>query len=170
MNWIDSIVPWTITKQNKLFDYSRILLGVFIVYMGVFLALNMHELIHPLNMILGEPISDSEEIFTQNLFKLQEISQNVMVIVFMFLSIYIIISHIIGGLFLALGLFTRWVCLIQLPILLGATFLVNFPKGFTSPDNAIELITSVVILIGLLYFLVQGGSSKSLHELKRRIT
>src|ERR1035437_2307466 len=40
--------------------------------------------------------------------------------------------NLLGGLFIAVGLFTRWASLVQLPILLGAVFFVNIRTGGTA--------------------------------------
>ena len=140
MNWLDSLEPWAEPKRNKWFDYLRILLGLFIIYKGI--------------------------TFTQNIPELQEMTVNVMLAAF--LSSYVTTAHLIGGALLVLGLFTRWMCLIQIPILLGAVFLVNFPKGFLSMAGNIELGTSIIVLTGLVLFFVMGAGSSSIDELRRR--
>ncbi len=142
MNWLDSLEPWAEPKRNKWFDYLRILLGLFIIYKGITFTLNIPEL--------------------------QEMTETVNVMLAAFLSSYVTTAHLIGGALLVLGLFTRWMCLIQIPILLGAVFLVNFPKGFLSMAGNIELGTSIIVLTGLVFFFVMGAGSSSIDELRRR--
>lgn len=167
MNWIDSVVPWTAPKHNKWFDNLRILLGVFIFYKGVTLTQNSGELFNSLNVLLGDFTVSSGESLAQNNPYLLEISGSINFI-FAFLYIYLITAHLIGGASIILGLFTRWMCLIQLPILLIAVFLVNFPKGFVSMANSIELGFSIIILIGLAYYFVMGAGENSLDAVRRR--
>ncbi len=142
MNWLDSIEPWAEPKRTKWFDYLRIVLGIFIIYKGV--------------------------TFTQNITALQEMSETVNVMLAAFLSTYVTTAHLIGGALLAFGLFTRWMSLIQIPILLGAVFLVNFPKGFLSMAGNIEFGTSIIVLVGLVFFFVMGAGPNSIDELRRR--
>jgi len=142
MNLLDQMEPWAEPKRNKVFDYLRIVLGLFIIYKGV--------------------------TFTQNITELQQMSETVNIMLAAFLSTYVTTAHLIGGALLAFGLFTRWMSLIQIPILLGAVFLVNFPKGFMSMAGNIELTESIIVLIGLGFFFVMGAGVNSIDELRRR--
>lgn len=142
MNWLDSMEPWAQPKRNKFLDYLRIALGIFIIYKGV--------------------------TFIQNITELQQMSETVNVMLAAFLSTYVTTAHLIGGALLAFGLFTRWMCLIQIPILLGAVFLVNFPKGFMSMAGNIEFTESIIVLIGLTFFFVMGAGATSIDELRRK--
>jgi putative oxidoreductase len=142
VNLLDTIEPWAKPKRRKLFDYLRIILGLFIVYKGI--------------------------TFIQDIPELQEMSETVNVMLAAFLSTYVTTAHLIGGALLVFGLFTRWMSLIQIPILLGAVFLVNFPKGFLSMAGNIELGTSIIVLVGLVFFLVLGAGENSIDELRRR--
>jgi putative oxidoreductase len=142
MNLLDSLEPWAEPKRHKLFDYLRIILGVFIVYKGI--------------------------TFTQNITALQEMSETVNVMLSAFLSTYVTSAHLIGGALLVFGLFTRWMCFLQIPILLGAVFLVNFPKGFLLVAGNIELGTSIIVLLGLIFFFFMGAGEKSIDAMRRR--
>ncbi len=75
-----------------------------------------------------------------------------------FLVSYITFAHLIGGVFIAIGLFTRLAVILQLPILIGAVFLVNM--GMTDL-NAGELILSILTLILLIYYLIHGSGEYS---------
>jgi putative oxidoreductase len=48
---------------------------------------------------------------------------------------YVIVAHGLGGALLALGLFTRWAALANLPIMAGAFFLVHLRQGFFMDAN-----------------------------------
>lgn len=95
-------------------------------------------------------------------------SETVNIMLAAFLSTYVTTAHLIGGALLVFGLFNRWMSLIQIPILLGAVFLVNFPKGFLSMAGNIEFGTSIIVLVGLLFFFVMGPSPNSIDELRRK--
>ena len=70
--------------------------------------------------------------------------------------------HLLGGTMIILGLFTRLSSLVQIPILLGAVFIVNAKKAFSL--NETDLLFSIVILMLLLFFLLEGGGRLSLDH------
>jgi putative oxidoreductase len=78
------------------------------------------------------------------------------------LSTIIPYIHLLGGALIIAGLFTRFVCLIHIPILLGAIFLVNMKEGFFSGGS--DLPFSIIILTFLFFFLVEGGGYFSLDH------
>ena len=81
-----------------------------------------------------------------------------------FIMFYVIFCHMTGGALLMLGILTRLVCLMQLPIILAAIFVINI---FKSSLNT-ELWLSVLCGILLLVFLVIGSGPLSLdHYLSR---
>lgn len=139
MNLLDRMEPWAEPKRQSWFDYLRIIVGLFIVYKGVFFTLNI-----PL---------------------LQEMSGAVNIMSSAFLSSFILAVHLIGGALITLGLFTRWMCLLQLPILIGAVFFVNISESFGSGG---ELTVSIVVLFGLLFFFILGTGDYSIDAIRRR--
>lgn len=62
--------------------------------------------------------------------------------------------HLLGGVFILIGLFTRWAIIFQLPIVLGAIIFVNARDGIFVGSG--ELWFSILILILLVVFLVEG--------------
>ncbi|MEP6950649.1 MAG: DoxX family protein [Ginsengibacter sp.] len=76
-----------------------------------------------------------------------------------FLITYI---NLLGGLFIAVGLFTKTSCIVQVPILVGAVFFVN-TKHALNQSNA-ELILSVIVLILLILFAIKGSGVLSADE------
>ncbi len=70
--------------------------------------------------------------------------------------------HLLGGALIIAGLFTRFFCLIHIPILLGAVFLVNIQQGFFAGGT--DLLFSLIILLLLCFFLVEGGGYFSLDH------
>ena len=87
-----------------------------------------------------------------------------------FLAHYVIFAHILAGPLIMIGLFTRIACLIQLPVLIGAVFLVNAPKGFMSLGNHMELEVSLIALAGVIVFMIFGAGRYSIDEKRRHET
>lgn len=81
---------------------------------------------------------------------------------FSWLATIIPYLHLLGGALIIAGLFTRFVCLVHIPILLGAVFLVNMKQGFFS--GGADLPFSIIILLFLFFFLVEGGGYFSLDQ------
>src|SRR5205814_1568654 len=80
---------------------------------------------------------------------------------------YVVFAHLIGGVLIVVGLITRIAIIAQLPILLGAIFLVNSKAGFFSA-NSTELWLSILILFLLVFFLIEGSGPWSVDEYMRR--
>jgi putative oxidoreductase len=76
-----------------------------------------------------------------------------------FLVSYIIFAHLFGGVFIIIGLFTRFAAALQVPILIGAVFFINM--GINSFTPASELVLSIVVLLLLIYFLIEGSGELS---------
>lgn len=168
MNWIDSMVPWEVPKHGKWFDYFRILFGAFIVYKGLIFIIDIDGLYDSIGTLSNAFIIYTEGTLIQNISEPIELSEITNDILATFLSIYITGAHLFGGTLLVLGLFTRWICLIQIPILLGAIFLVNLHEGFLSIAGSVELVVSVIVLFGLVFYSVFGAGVNSIDELRRR--
>lgn len=80
---------------------------------------------------------------------------------FEFLSMHVIaVVHIAGGLLLAIGLITRIAALIQVPILLGATFFVHFQQGLFTKAQNLEFVLLVLVL--LVIFVIYGSGPLSI--------
>lgn len=121
----------------------------------------------PIRVALGLFLFYKGFVFTLNFESLLEIASSINEI---FLSIpaahYVSISHLAGGLLIALGAYTRPMCLLNLPILIGA---VMFNYGqFLTVENHMELSMALVILVLLILFTIFGGGRFSLDELRRR--
>ncbi len=145
MNFLQRLEHWGDAHHPKWMDIVRILLGIFLCYKGIDFLLNMGELI-------GLMTSKSFGSFA-----------------YILAGHYVVFAHIIGGILLALGLFTRFACLIQLPILLGAVIFVNTNKDMLRPYS--ELLLSVLVLLLLIYFLIVGNgpwSVKVAEEERKR--
>jgi uncharacterized membrane protein YphA (DoxX/SURF4 family) len=100
--------------------------------------------------------------FIQNSVLLDRIFADTLLKGFDWLSTIIPIIHLLGGALIIAGLFTRVVCLVHIPILLGAVFLVNIQEGFFSGGT--DFLFSLIILLLLCFFLVEGGGYFSLDH------
>ena len=74
--------------------------------------------------------------------------------------------HIIGGLLIFLGLFTRLFSLIQVPILLGAIVFVNMTESAKGAQS--ELPFSFLMLVLVIVFFIEGGGFMSLDNYVRK--
>jgi uncharacterized membrane protein YphA (DoxX/SURF4 family) len=135
MNFAHRLELWGDRHHPKWLDIVRIILGVFLCYKGFQFLNNMGVLLDVMNR------------FSFNAFAVIVISH---VIVF---------AHILGGFLIALGLLTRFACLIQIPILIGAVFFVNNTANLLQPFS--ELWLSILVLVLLFCFLVVGNGSWS---------
>ncbi len=79
----------------------------------------------------------------------------------MALAHLVILTHIFGGLLMAVGIGTRIGALIQIPNLIGATFFVNWSGGLWG--FAEELRFSALVLFLLLMFVWYGAGPLSLE-------
>jgi len=75
--------------------------------------------------------------------------------------------HIIGGVFIIVGLFTRFTALIQIPIILGAIVFVNLDTDVNRFSQS-ELPLSFLMLVLIIIFFVEGGGYMSLDNSIRK--
>lgn len=74
---------------------------------------------------------------------------------------YVTIGHLLGGLLLAIGIFTRIGALIQIPILLGAIFVIQ-DQTLVMEGQSMEL--AVLVLFILVVCFIFGSGDKSLGK------
>jgi putative oxidoreductase len=134
MNFIQRLEHWGDTHHPKWLDLLRIALGLFLCFKGIEFLNNMSSM---LNLLTSKMSFGS---FTM-----------------VMLSNYIAFAHLLGGALLALGMLTRFACLIQIPILLGAIFfnLTNLSGNIMRPFS--ELLLAILVLVLLVYFLIVGN-------------
>ncbi|MFT3908743.1 MAG: DoxX family protein [Ferruginibacter sp.] len=82
-------------------------------------------------------------------------------------AVIITYANLLGGVFIATGLFTRWAALVQIPLLLGAV-LLNIQEDISLSNT--ELILSVITLVLLFVFVVKGSGAISADEFFRNYT
>ncbi|MFO7257404.1 MAG: DoxX family protein [Bacteroidota bacterium] len=143
MSVISNVEKWGNAHRPGFLDIFRVALGIFITYKGLYFLTHMHDL---------QMTTAGINIYFAGAA----------------LAHYVVFAHILGGPLIAVGLFTRIVCLIQIPILIGAIVFVNYPEGFLSFGNLMELEISILVLVGLILFMVFGAGRFSL-DAKRRL-
>jgi len=139
MNLIEKFENWGDRHHPKWLDIIRIALGVFLCYKGVDFLRNTSSLISL--MTLRSPFSS---------------------FVIILLGHYVAFAHIIGGFFLAIGMFTRAACIIQIPILLGAIIFININATRDAFSPYSELFLSIIVFLLLVYFMIIGNGPLSL--------
>jgi putative oxidoreductase len=78
---------------------------------------------------------------------------------------YLILAHGLGGIFLVLGIYTRWAALVNVPAMLGAIVFVHLKNGFWAhqrPDAGYEY--PLVLLVASLAAAMIGGGALSLRR------
>jgi putative oxidoreductase len=141
MNLVQRVEHWGDTHHPQWLDIVRIALGAFLCFKGVEYLYNMGTM---LNLITNRMAFGS---FSS-----------------MLMSNYIAFAHLLGGILLILGVLTRFACVIQIPILLGAIFFVNLSPDMYRPFS--ELLLSIVVLLLLVLFLVIGNGKWSMLKFK----
>jgi putative oxidoreductase len=142
MNLIQKLEKWGDTHHPKWLDFVRIALGLVIMLKGVQFIDNM------------QPLTD---IMAKSGF-LGSAGLGIVVHIVVF-------ANLLGGAMILFGLLTRAVCVVLIPVVLGAIFIVNLPAG-VSQTNA-ELWLSVIILFLLILFAIEGSGKLSFDEWMR---
>lgn len=75
---------------------------------------------------------------------------------------YLILAHGLGGIFLVLGVYTRWAALANVPVMLGAIVFVHLKSGFWAHQNGYEY--PLVLLVATLAAAMIGGGALSLRR------
>jgi uncharacterized membrane protein YphA (DoxX/SURF4 family) len=70
--------------------------------------------------------------------------------------------HLLGGFLIIIGLLTRWAVLIQIPILIGAIFLIGSPTGVFASGT--EFVFALFVLLLLIFFFFEGGGPISIDN------
>lgn len=143
MSLVTDVEKWGNSHRPGFLDIFRIALGIFLTYKGLYFITHMDEL---------KMTAQGANVYFAGAV----------------ISHYVVFAHILGGPLIVFGLFTRIVSAMQLPILIGAVFMVNYPKGFLSLGNHMELEVSILILVGLVVFMIFGAGRYSLDAKRRK--
>jgi len=142
MTTIEKIENWGNSHRIAALDYVRIVVGVFITYKGLSFVFNIQDL-------YGLAASTDVKFVS------------------VMMAHYVLFFHMLGGPLIVLGIFTRVVSALQIPILLGAVFLVNSQKGFLAMGDHMELEVSIITLIAIILFVIFGAGKLSIDEIRR---
>lgn len=71
-----------------------------------------------------------------------------------YVTVYILLAHWVGGIMLILGVFTRWVAMANVPVMIGAVVLFHFDQGFFLHGVIVDAAKSKVDVAGYEYALV----------------
>ncbi|MCT1524356.1 DoxX family protein [Sphingobacterium hotanense] len=137
MNLIERIEHWGDAHHPRWIDFVRISLGLVIFAKGVSFIMDRDSV---------------ASLIEQTHFQLSIWSA----------VHYVVFAHIVGGIFIILGLRTRLAVALQIPILIGAVFFVNITKGFSFLNS--EFWLSLIVLMLLIYFLIVGSGPMSLDK------
>lgn len=137
MNLIERIEHWGDAHHPRWIDFVRISLGLVIFAKGVSFIMDRDSV---------------ASLIEQTHFQLSIWSA----------VHYVVFAHIVGGIFIILGLRTRLAVALQISILIGAVFFVNITKGFSFLNS--EFWLSLVVLMLLIYFFIVGSGPMSLDK------
>ncbi|HEY9562057.1 MAG TPA: DoxX family protein [Anseongella sp.] len=136
MNMIHKMELWGDHHHPMWLDIVRIFLGVILLMKGLYFLTNRDAV---------QAIMESQLGFAG------------------WMSIhYVAFAHLVGGVLVVFGLLTRLAAAVQVPVLIGAVFLVNLRQGL-SPLNS-ELWLSILVLLLLVVFLIIGSGPLSLDQ------
>ncbi len=76
---------------------------------------------------------------------------------------YVTFAHLLGGAMLAVGLFTRFAALIQIPVLIGAVALVHVQEGLLTAGQSLEFSALVLFLLVVIFAYGAGRLSADAH-------
>ena len=145
MNLLQRFEYWGDRHHPKWMDIIRIALGIFLCYKAIDFLNNMSDLVS----LMSHKTSFGS--FT-----------------YILAGHYAVFAHLLGGILLIFGVLTRFACLIQIPVLLGAIFFVGSNGDMLRPYS--ELFLSILVLLLLIYFLIAGNGpwSVKMKEEKKK--
>ncbi|MFB6456091.1 DoxX family protein [Chitinophaga sp. Hz27] len=142
MSTLQQIEKWGNAHHPKWLDFVRIALGCFLMYVGIIFV--QHR--------------DALTVIIKDSPALAAVSFGI--------AHYIVFAHTVGGLFIAMGLFTRLAALLNIPVLLGALLFVHSRTGLFQVYPVLGL--SLLVLVLLIVFLVVGSGRLSADDFMRR--
>ncbi len=141
MNTITKLNAWFDARKAPLWmDLLRMLLGGYIIAKGIMFMLDFGA-------------------FTNNILSVG------WVFIAIHIAHYIIFIHLVGGMLISLGAYTRLSAAINIPILLGAVDLNLIQMQGNA--NYMEFVSSVIVLLLLAAFFVYGEGKISITQIRR---
>jgi putative oxidoreductase len=136
---------WGNRHHPKLFDLVRMLLGLFLIMKGA-VFFTKYAFLRDIILSSGS-LSKSEDMVA-------------------FLIYYVTYVHLVGGVLIFIGLYTRVAALLQLPIVFGAIFFINILSSFVNS----EFWLSALVMALLMLFVIIGSGPLSLDHFINRFT
>jgi len=115
-----------------------------------------------LRIFVGIALAVKGIYFISNMNALEELAGNLGQVETL-VAWYVVAAHVVGGACLAVGLGTRVAAAVNIPVMLGATFLVHSSAGLFSADQGLQL--SVLVAVTLALFVWAGSGKLSLDRL-----
>ncbi len=141
MGTLQQLEKWSSTHHPRWLVFLRVILGICLIIKGISF---MDD-----SVTLESMLADTKLGTTNG-----------------WLPLVITWLHLLGGLFIILGLFTRWSTLLLIPILLVAVLFINLPRGIFAPGS--EFGFSLAILLLLIVFFIEGGGPLSMDSYFRK--
>ncbi|MGZ5222189.1 MAG: DoxX family protein, partial [Chitinophagaceae bacterium] len=138
MDLLHRLQYWGERHHPRWMDFVRMALGIFLVYKGIDFLNNMSDLVS---------LMSSQTSFGS--------------FTYILAGHYVVFAHILGGILLTFGVLTRFACIIQIPVIIGAVFFVSTNEAMLRPYAVILL--SIVVLLLLIYFLIAGNGPLSVN-------
>jgi putative oxidoreductase len=135
MNFVQEIRRWKYARQKSVFFLLRVILGLTLILKGIIFQKNFNRL----DLLLHHSAFH---------FGLS------------FWVYYIGFAHLLGGIFIIIGLLTRLAVLAQVPVVAGAVFFINPYEGGCLLNNG--FLFSLVVLLVFFYFLAKGAGGFSM--------
>ena len=143
MSTLQQIRTWSATHHPRWLVIVRIALGLFLFSKGI------------------NFMRDSQ-MLERLIYGGQSLSENST----HWLPIFITWIHLLGGFLIMVGLMTRFMALIQIPILIGAIIFINGQRGGFAPES--ELGLAILTLLLVIFFLIEGSGPISLDAYFQR--
>jgi putative oxidoreductase len=87
------------------------------------------------------------------------------------LAWYLIAAHLVGGVFIIIGLWTRWAALANIPPMASAVLLLHLPQGFfmkpLSPTSVGGYEFSLTVLVATIALVFLGSGAVSIDSARR---
>ena len=141
MNMLQRVEHWGDTHSPNWLSVVRILLGIFLMAVGILFVMNRDALIATINQ------------------------KPALAAISVMLAHYIVFAHTVGGLFIAMGLLTRFCAVANVPVLLGAVFFVGSPSGLFNVYPSMAL--TILVLALLILFVIEGSGRISVDAYMR---
>src|SRR5690606_4764314 len=122
-NMTRNIDRWAVKHHPYVLEYLRIALGIFIFVKGVMFISDYRGLQHMIEMSQFKGYASG-------------------------IAHLIAFAHLAGGPMIALGLKTRFACLVQIPILIGAVLFTGFGRGIYAQEYYLfEALITLLLLV-----------------------